>query len=138
MNLFGRIRRRWDIFRLRSRVSRSPSPATYGQLAERLAVLEQEEKLLERQRLEQRTHFDLEMLREIGFCHGIENYSRHLSGREAGESPPTLLDIMVIRPMTASDPPGIKAHQFALRPAQKATQKGSEMTSRNSVSCPDA
>jgi excinuclease ABC subunit B len=65
-----------------------------AELAERLAVLEQEEKLLERQRLEQRTHFDLEMLREIGFCHGIENYSRHLSGREAGESPPTLLDYL--------------------------------------------
>jgi excinuclease ABC subunit B len=49
-------------------------------------------KLLERQRLEQRTRFDLEMLREMGMCHGIENYSRHLTGRQAGEPPPTLFD----------------------------------------------
>ncbi len=62
------------------------------ELAERLAVLNDEGKLLEHQRLEQRTLFDLEMLREIGYCHGIENYSRHLSGRSAGEPPPTLLD----------------------------------------------
>ncbi len=62
------------------------------ELQERLAELEAEGKLLERQRLEQRTRFDLEMLREIGYCHGIENYSRHLSGRQAGEPPPTLFD----------------------------------------------
>ena len=62
------------------------------ELGERLAVLEAEGKLLERQRLEQRTRFDLEMLREIGYCHGIENYSRHLSGRAPGEPPPTLFD----------------------------------------------
>ncbi len=62
------------------------------ELAERLAALEGEGKLLERQRLEQRTRFDLEMLREIGYCHGIENYSRHLSGRRAGEPPPTLIE----------------------------------------------
>ena len=54
----------------------------------------EEGKLLERQRLEQRTRFDLEMLKEIGYCHGIENYSRHLSGRVAGEPPPTLLDYL--------------------------------------------
>ncbi len=65
-----------------------------AELVERLAVLEQEGKLLERQRLEQRTRFDLEMLREIGFCHGIENYSRHLTGRAPGEPPPTLLDYL--------------------------------------------
>ncbi len=64
------------------------------ELAERLAELEGEGKLLESQRLEQRTRFDLEMLKEIGYCHGIENYSRHLSGREAGEPPPTLLDYL--------------------------------------------
>src|SRR6185295_15644248 len=58
----------------------------------RLADLEAEGKLLERQRLEQRTRFDLEMLKEIGYCHGIENYSRHLSGRAPGEPPPTLFD----------------------------------------------
>ncbi|MEM7052110.1 MAG: excinuclease ABC subunit UvrB [Acidobacteriota bacterium] len=62
------------------------------ELAERLAELSDHGKLLEFQRLEQRTRFDLEMLREIGYCHGIENYSRHLSGRQPGEPPPTLLD----------------------------------------------
>jgi excinuclease ABC subunit B len=58
----------------------------------RLDELEAQGKLLERQRLEQRTRFDLEMLKEIGYCHGIENYSRHLSGRAPGEPPPTLFD----------------------------------------------
>jgi excinuclease ABC subunit B len=62
------------------------------ELAERLAELHDQGKLLEAQRLEQRTRFDLEMLQEIGYCHGIENYSRHLSGRAPGEPPPTLLD----------------------------------------------
>jgi excinuclease ABC subunit B len=62
------------------------------ELGPRLAELEAEGKLLERQRLEQRTRFDLEMLKEIGYCHGIENYSRHLSGRAPGEPPPTLFD----------------------------------------------
>ncbi|MEO8195172.1 MAG: excinuclease ABC subunit UvrB [Thermoanaerobaculia bacterium] len=62
------------------------------ELRQRLDELEAEGKLLERQRLEQRTRFDLEMLKETGYCHGIENYSRHLSGRAAGEPPPTLLD----------------------------------------------
>ncbi|MBZ0088771.1 MAG: excinuclease ABC subunit B, partial [Thermoanaerobaculia bacterium] len=62
------------------------------ELRERLDELEREGKLLERQRLEQRTRFDLEMLKELGYCHGIENYSRHLSGRGAGEPPPTLID----------------------------------------------
>ncbi len=56
--------------------------------------LETQGKLLEAQRLYQRTMFDLEMLRETGHCHGIENYSRHLSGRKAGEPPPTLLDYL--------------------------------------------
>ncbi len=64
------------------------------ELEERLDVLEDQQRLLERQRLEQRTRFDLEMLREIGYCHGIENYSRHLTGRAAGEAPPTLLDYL--------------------------------------------
>jgi excinuclease ABC subunit B len=62
-------------------------------LAEK-AGLEREGKLLEAQRLYQRTMFDLEMLREVGHCHGIENYSRHLSGRAPGEPPPTLLDYL--------------------------------------------
>src|SRR5207249_11130835 len=51
-------------------------------------------KLLEAQRIEQRTRFDLEMLNELGFCKGIENYSRHLSGRKEGEPPPTLIDYL--------------------------------------------
>src|SRR6187431_1476058 len=57
-------------------------------------VLESEGKLLEAQRLHQRTMFDLEMIREIGYCHGIENYSRHLTGRPPGAPPPTLLDYL--------------------------------------------
>jgi excinuclease ABC subunit B len=64
------------------------------ELEGRLTELEEQELLLERQRLEQRTRFDLEMLREIGYCHGIENYSRHLTGREPGQPPPTLIDYM--------------------------------------------
>lgn len=62
------------------------------ELEERLNVLKGEEKLLEAQRLEQRTRYDLEMLSEMGFCSGIENYSRHLSGRPAGSRPYTLID----------------------------------------------
>jgi excinuclease ABC subunit B len=64
------------------------------ELVLRRTELEKEGKLLEAQRLHQRTMFDLEMMREIGYCHGIENYSRHLSGRSAGEPPPTLLDYL--------------------------------------------
>ncbi len=62
------------------------------ELLEWLPKLASEGKLLEKQRLEQRTMYDLEMLEQMGFCHGIENYSRHLSGRKPGEPPPTLLD----------------------------------------------
>ncbi|HOC43137.1 MAG TPA: excinuclease ABC subunit UvrB [Thermoanaerobaculales bacterium] len=62
------------------------------ELDERLAELRAKEKLLEAQRLAQRTLFDLEMLTELGYCQGIENYSRHLTGRAAGQPPPTLLD----------------------------------------------
>jgi excinuclease ABC subunit B len=62
------------------------------ELEERLQTLMREGKLLEAQRLAQRTHFDLEMLREMGFCHGIENYSRHLDGRQAGQPPWVLLN----------------------------------------------
>jgi excinuclease ABC subunit B len=65
-----------------------------AELVERRAQLESEGKLLEAQRLHQRTMFDLEMIREIGYCHGIENYSRHLTGRLPGEPPPTLLDYL--------------------------------------------
>jgi len=63
-----------------------------AELADRLAVLEKEEKLLEAQRLRMRTTYDLEMLREVGFTNGIENYSRHIDGRAPGEAPHTLLN----------------------------------------------
>lgn len=63
-----------------------------AELDERLAYYKREGRLLEAQRLEQRTRYDLEMLQEVGFCQGIENYSRHLAGREPGATPTTLLD----------------------------------------------
>ena len=64
------------------------------ELAERIEWFHRENKLVEAQRIEQRTRFDLEMLNEMGFCKGIENYSRHLSGRLPGEPPPTLIDYL--------------------------------------------
>jgi excinuclease ABC subunit B len=64
------------------------------ELKEHLAVLREQNKLVEAQRLEQRTAFDIEMIMELGYCSGIENYSRHLSGRAAGEPPPTLFDYL--------------------------------------------
>ena len=63
-----------------------------AELKERLEVLREEGKLLEAQRLEQRTTYDIEMLREMGYCSGIENYSRHMDGRKPGQAPYTLLD----------------------------------------------
>ena len=64
------------------------------ELAERIDYFQKAGKLLEAQRIEQRTRFDLEMLNELGFCKGIENYSRHLSGRKESEPPPTLIDYL--------------------------------------------
>ncbi|MGE0808493.1 MAG: excinuclease ABC subunit UvrB [Burkholderiaceae bacterium] len=64
------------------------------ELAERLKFFYEQGKLVEAQRLEQRTRFDLEMLQELGFCKGIENYTRHLSGAQPGEPPPTLVDYL--------------------------------------------
>ena len=64
------------------------------ELRERLKDLRENDKLVEAQRLEQRTTFDLEMMMEVGYCAGIENYSRYLSGRQAGEPPPTLFDYL--------------------------------------------
>ncbi|WP_047537717.1 excinuclease ABC subunit UvrB [Methylotenera versatilis] len=64
------------------------------ELVDRVAFYIKEGKLVEAQRIEQRTRFDLEMLNEIGFCKGIENYSRHLSGRNPGDPPPTLIDYL--------------------------------------------
>ena len=74
-----------------SRMKRA-TKAIQEELNERLEELKKEDKLVESQRLEQRTQYDLALLREMGFCPGIENYSRHLDGREAGESPHTLLN----------------------------------------------
>ena len=64
------------------------------ELRERLGFFRARGRLLEAQRLEQRTLFDMEMLREIGYCHGVENYSRHLSGRKPGQNPATLMDYL--------------------------------------------
>jgi excinuclease ABC subunit B len=68
--------------------------AIKDELRERIEFFHSNTKLLEAQRIEQRTRFDLEMLNELGFCKGIENYSRHLSGRKPGEPPPTLIDYL--------------------------------------------
>ena len=64
------------------------------ELRDRLAYLRENDKLVEAQRLEQRTLFDLEMMQELGYCNGIENYSRYLSGAQAGEAPPTLINYL--------------------------------------------
>ena len=64
------------------------------ELADRLEFFQKSNKLVEAQRIEQRTRFDLELLAELGFCKGIENYSRHLSGRNPGDPPPTLIDYL--------------------------------------------
>ncbi|RRO17622.1 excinuclease ABC subunit UvrB [Saccharopolyspora rhizosphaerae] len=66
--------------------------AIEGELEEQLAGLEKQNKLLEAQRLRMRTQYDIEMMRQVGFCSGIENYSRHIDGREAGSAPATLID----------------------------------------------
>ncbi|MEB3371096.1 excinuclease ABC subunit UvrB [Saccharopolyspora mangrovi] len=66
--------------------------AIEGELEEQLARLEKQNKLLEAQRLRMRTQYDIEMMRQVGFCSGIENYSRHIDGREAGSAPATLID----------------------------------------------
>jgi len=68
--------------------------AVKAELRERIDFFQKAGRLVETQRIEQRTRFDLEMLAELGFCKGIENYSRHLSGRRAGEPPPTLIDYL--------------------------------------------
>src|SRR5207342_3198695 len=68
--------------------------AIKAELRERIKFFQDAGRLVEAQRIEQRTRFDLEMLAELGFCKGIENYSRHLSGRAPGEPPPTLIDYL--------------------------------------------
>lgn len=71
---------------------KNASDAIKTELKERIEYFRSERKLIEAQRIEERTDFDLEMMTELGYCHGIENYSRHLTGRRPGEPPPTLLD----------------------------------------------
>ena len=75
-------------------VRRQAMAAIEAELGPRLDWFRENGKLLEAQRLEERTRFDLEMMKELGYCHGIENYSRHLTGRAPGEPPPTLLDYL--------------------------------------------
>ena len=73
------------------------------ELKQRLQLLHQENRLVEAQRLEQRTKFDLEMIQELGYCTGIENYSRYLSGRAPGEPPPTLYDYLPADALVVAD-----------------------------------
>ena len=73
------------------------------ELAKQLKLLNKSNKLVEAQRLEQRTLYDIEMIKELGFCSGIENYSRYLSGREAGEPPPCLIDYLPKNAMIVID-----------------------------------
>ena len=73
------------------------------ELAKQLKLLNKSNKLVEAQRLEQRTLYDIEMIKELGFCSGIENYSRYLSGREAGEPPPCLIDYLPSNAMIVID-----------------------------------
>ena len=82
------------------------------ELRERLAFFVAENKLVEAQRLEQRTRFDLEMLQELGFCKGIENYSRHLSGAAPGEPPPTLIDYLPADALMFIDESHVTMGQF--------------------------
>ncbi len=73
-------------------IRKEATHAIRAELAERIAYFEANNQLIEAQRIRERTLFDLEMMKELGYCHGIENYSRHLTGRTAGQPPPTLLD----------------------------------------------
>jgi len=73
------------------------------ELAERVEVLRRENRQVEAQRLEQRTRYDMEMIQEVGYCTGIENYSRYLSGREAGQPPPTLYDYLPANALVVVD-----------------------------------
>lgn len=82
------------------------------ELKDRLAGLRDIEKLVEAQRLEQRTQYDLEMMQELGYCNGIENYSRYLSGRGAGEPPPCLLDYLPDNALMVMDESHVTVSQF--------------------------
>ncbi len=83
-----------------------------AELEERLRYLTEHNFLVEAQRLQQRTHYDLEMMQEIGFCKGIENYSRHITGRKPGQPPPTLLDYFPKNYLTILDESHITVPQI--------------------------
>ena len=83
-----------------------------SELEERLQEFKSQNKLVEAQRLEERTKFDLEMIKEIGYCSGIENYSRYLSGRNPGEAPPCLIDYMPANALMIMDESHVTVPQF--------------------------
>jgi len=93
-----------------------------------LPQLEQQGKLMESKRLRQRTLFDVEMMRQIGYCHGIENYSRHFTGRQPGEAPPTLLDYLPRDAMIFID----ESHQTV--PQLRGMYQGDQTRKQNLVS----
>jgi excinuclease ABC subunit B len=98
-----------------------------AELKERLEVLREQNKLVELQRLEQRTRYDLEMMLELGYCNGIENYSRHLTGRGAGEAPPTLFDYLPDDAMLVID------ESHVMIPQLSAMYKGDRSRKENLV-----
>ena len=83
------------------------------ELAERIDVFKKQQKWIEAQRIEERTVYDLEMIEEMGYCHGIENYSRHLTGRRPGEPPPTLFDYFPDKSLIVLDESHITVPQLA-------------------------
>lgn len=98
-----------------------------AELKEHLEVLREQNKLVEVQRLEQRTRYDLEMLLELGYCNGIENYSRHLTGRGPGEAPPTLFDYLPDNAMLVLD------ESHVMIPQLSAMYKGDRSRKENLV-----
>ena len=98
-----------------------------AELKERLAVLREQDKLVEAQRLEQRTRYDLEMMLELGYCNGIENYSRHLTGRGPGEAPPSLFDYLPDNAMLVLD------ESHVMIPQLGAMYKGDRSRKQNLV-----
>ncbi len=93
-------------------VRRQALVAIEAEMKERVVWFESQNKLIEAQRIRERTLFDLEMMKELGFCHGIENYSRHLTGRTAGEPPPTLLDYLPRKSLMVIDESHIAVPQL--------------------------
>jgi len=98
------------------------------ELKERLEILRDQQKLVEAQRLEQRTRYDLEMMLELGYCNGIENYSRHLTGRGPGEAPPTLFDYLPEEALLVLD------ESHVMIPQLGAMYKGDRSRKENLVS----